>query len=117
MRLRTTFAVSNLRFRSRSVGRERLPVVGWCSIHVEDGRALIFPESGGCIVVDWFRWCEFLRRRERVTCCDMCQEPIRLAGTLRGLCSKCCRCLGGGAHSARAVQAEAAAMGKRGPCK
>lgn len=117
MRLRTNFATGEMRHRSRRVGSCVLPFVGETAIHVEDGRALLFPANGrGCIVRDWFSFNEYLRRHQQAaTVCDGCgdilYDPIR--GDLKGLCSSCCRGLGGGAYSARIVKAEAAIMRKR----
>jgi hypothetical protein len=65
MRLRTQFAIGMIRHRSRRVGSVDLPIVGQVSIHAEDGRALLFPQSGGGLVLDWFAFLAYLRRHGR----------------------------------------------------
>lgn len=67
MRIRTKYAVTTLRRRSRCIGNTLLPILGLAAVHIEDGRALLFPGSGGCIVVDWFRFCKFERRRKQLS--------------------------------------------------
>lgn len=48
--------------------------------------------------------------------CDGCGVKLDFytRGDLKGLCHQCCKHLGGGKHSARAVIAEAKAMAKGG---
>lgn len=64
MKIRDRYAVKMFRGRSRCVGNCLLPVVGLAAVHVEDGRALLFPGSGGCIVKDWFAFCRWQRRHK-----------------------------------------------------
>jgi hypothetical protein len=64
MRIKSQQAADMFRRRSRPIFRCALPFVGASTINVEDGRALIFPARGrGCLVVDWFRFCAWLRKR------------------------------------------------------
>ena len=48
----------------RSLFRVGLPWVGSCDVWAVDGRAVVRPVgSGRVLVVDWFRFCRWVRRR------------------------------------------------------
>ncbi len=48
---------------SKRVGRISLPFVGRVTVYVIDGNAYLLPTGGGVVSVDWFVFCQFLRRR------------------------------------------------------
>lgn len=42
-----------------------LPVVGLCEVWAHDGKAHVFPGSGGMLRSDWFAFMRFVRRRRK----------------------------------------------------
>ena len=63
IRFRDPGTIIMVQRRSRFVGKFRLPWIGVCRVHVEDGKALIFHKRS-IALVDWFQWCRFRRRHK-----------------------------------------------------
>ena len=70
MVLRKRWQLDNMRRSCRAMVKHPSMIVKWgrglAEVWCLDGKAVIFPGNGGCLVVDWYQFMRFIRRHRMV---------------------------------------------------